>query len=535
MLFAAAWFWYLGYGPTLDPTHIAWMYRDDWAANLWGFLFFRNAPWSFPLGALPNLFYPFGTSIGFTDANPWMSVLFRSVSWLLPRDFQFAGLWFLLCFLLQALFGVRIARVWTNDRVQAALGGALFAVTPILPVRASHVALCAIFFVSAGIWLNVAPIDGRETARRQVFVSLALCAWAAGTHGYLSVMLLILCCASYVRQWLVQRVLSAREALGAAVLALAVTISVYLLFGYIGWKTTDLTAEGFGEFSEDLVALVNSQHWSRFVPALPHQPRQWEGFAYLGTGVLGLLALSTSLALLRPAHVARALKSQWPLVTVVLMMQLYALSSSVTFLGEPLLDLSFLYQHLTKVTGVFRSSGRFVWPLHLLLVSFVLYSLARLRQRHIVRGLLALGLTVQVVELKTGPLDFRAAPRFASYAPVWSTVGADYRHLELVPLQLQWACAYNDVLVNRLAYLAYREKLTFNSGNFMRREPGANALCDRHIEALDAYTVYVVDARYLRDFVGKRSVCGLLDGVVVCADAARETALTRALQANRLL
>lgn len=31
---AVAWFYYLGYGPTLWPTHIEWMYRDDWSAYL---------------------------------------------------------------------------------------------------------------------------------------------------------------------------------------------------------------------------------------------------------------------------------------------------------------------------------------------------------------------------------------------------------------------------------------------------------------------------------------------------------------------
>src|SRR4051794_2519898 len=100
---AVAWYFYLGFGATLPPGHIAWLMRDDWTSYLWGFSFFRNAEWTFPLGDLPNLFYPIGTNVAFTDANPWMSLLFRSVSPWLPADFQFFGLWFLLCFVLQAV------------------------------------------------------------------------------------------------------------------------------------------------------------------------------------------------------------------------------------------------------------------------------------------------------------------------------------------------------------------------------------------------------------------------------------------------
>src|SRR5262245_3823950 len=95
-MLAVGWYFYLGYGATLNPSHIAWMYRSDWAAYLWGFEFFRNSAWHFPLGSTPELFYPFGTSVGFTDANPWLGVVFKLLSPLLPVDFQYSGLWFLL-------------------------------------------------------------------------------------------------------------------------------------------------------------------------------------------------------------------------------------------------------------------------------------------------------------------------------------------------------------------------------------------------------------------------------------------------------
>ena len=293
--FSTAWFFYLGYGPTLNPKNIAWMFRNDWAAYLWGFCFFRNSDWSWPLGNTPELFWPFGTSVGYTDANPWFSLLFKALSPLLPLDFQFCGIWFLLCYVLQGFLGTRITACFTKDKALQTLGGCLFAMTPLLPSRHAHIALCGFFFVASGVYLNLKPVESRAEAKPLLAGALALIVWAAGTHGYLSVMLLTLTLALCARLWSKQ-VISIKEAIGAAGTMIGATFAVYFAFGLLGWKEVDLTAEGFGQFSGDLTALVNAMGWSRWMPSLPHKPRQWEGFSYLGLGVLALLVLRVVLS-----------------------------------------------------------------------------------------------------------------------------------------------------------------------------------------------------------------------------------------------
>jgi hypothetical protein len=93
---------------------------------------------------------------------------------------------------LQAWFGTKICRTFTRDPIQVALGGALFATTPLLPIRVLHIALSGLFFVTAGVWLNLARVESSAAARRGVLMSLVLLIWAAGTHAYLSVMLIVL-------------------------------------------------------------------------------------------------------------------------------------------------------------------------------------------------------------------------------------------------------------------------------------------------------------------------------------------------------
>lgn len=532
-LFATGWFLYLGYGATLLPTHITWMLRYDWAAALWGFSFFRNADWAFPLGNTPDLFYPLGTSIGFTDACPWMALFFKLLSPILPQDFQYFGLWFWLCYVLQAVVGERITARFTDDPLRRALGGCLFALTPLLPARHAHAALSALFFVTAGVYLHFARVAGPRDARALLVASAGLLAWAAGTHGYLSVMLLALVLALCARLAWVERAITTPLLTVSVVGALGTTLLVYYLFGYVGWKQTDLTAEGFGDFSADLLSLVNPQNWSRFVAAMPYQPRQWEGFGYLGVGVLALLALRLALWIRQPAASARALVRAWPLVVVVLAFAFYALSSRVALRGEPIWTLDGLYRHATKLTGVFRSSGRFIWPLHLVLLSAAVSAACALPRRMLGRALLGLAVFAQAAELDRSPLNFAPVPLDPLGDPAWASAGPHYRHLALMPVHLLWVCRYDPHLVHRLSYEAYRRKWSFNSGNIMRMEPGIRALCERGLAPgtpLDPGTIYVIDPGLRSQFAERGAVCGLLDGLLTCVEDDPRSPLVVALR-----
>jgi Family of unknown function (DUF6311) len=523
----------LGYGPTLSPGNIQWMAYEDWAAQLWGFSFFRNAPWSFPLGSIPGLFYPLGTSVAFTDSIPWLCVAFKSVSAWLPLEFQPYGIWFLLCFVLQGWFGTKVARCLTSDQVAIGLGGCLFALTPLLPSRNAHIALCSFFLLTAGLWLHLSPVSSPQAARRSAIKATALLILATGTHGYLTAMLLGLVLSLYLH-FAMTKAWSKAEAGLQALGACAATLIVAWLFGYIGWKAIDLTAEGFGDFSSDLAALINPLDWSRWLAPLPFQYRQWEGFAYLGLGVLALLPT----ALLRPSRllpdIRDAVKKHAALIGATVLMLAYSLSSSVRLLGKELLDLREFYEPFSAVTGILRSSGRFVWPLHLFMIALAIASVSRLPWIHARRAALLIAVVVQFFESNRARLDFSPHALHAFSDPIWNSVGQGYAHLELAPIQLQWVCAFDEPFVNRTSFEAYRRKLTFNSGNFMRKEPGVQALCGRVPDtnhALDPRTIYVVDLAHVKAFLRPDVVCGAVDAVLLCVARENTTPLRLRLEA----
>jgi hypothetical protein len=516
--FAALWFFVLGYGPTLDPRNIDWMFQEDWATYLLGFLFSRNAEWTLPLGRIPDWPFPDGTTTGFTDANPWASALFRLLSPWLPVDFQFAGMWFLLTFVLQAVFGAKITGLYTADPVRRALGGTLFALTPILPQRAMHVALSGIFFLTAGLWLALRRVATPREAWRAVAFALALLIWAAGTHGYLSVMTLALVSAFFLQLPSASTRVSRAASVTLVAAGLGVTLATYRLFGLIGWREMAIGAEGFGEFSADLLALVNPMGWSRIFGSIARQQRQYEGFAYLGLGVIVLLVVTRFF----PAAGAPRRRARLPLCVAIGAMSFYALSSHVTLAGRELFTMEALYAPFQELTAIFRSSGRFLWPLHLALVAYAVSRAAAMSSRWAGRGALSLAILLQVAELDTSMMDRFESGRLARLShPAWGSLGESYRHLSLHPLRLKWVCEiYDEPVVHSLAYLAYARGVTFDGGNVMRTPPGVKERCGRRMTAarFDPETVYVLgEAPGLRhQLVDAGARCGVIDGLWVC-------------------
>jgi hypothetical protein len=339
-------------------------------------------------------------------------------------------------------------------------------------------------------------------------------------------MLLALCCAYYARLFFVERLLSVRQLATALLLAFGVTFSTYYLFGFIGWQRADLSVPGFGLYSADLTTLFNPQGLSLLMPALAVQPEQWEGFAYLGLGTLALLLLCAARVAAAPHAWLTALRRQWPLLVVSLAAFFYALSSQITWAGERIADLSALYAPLSELTGTFRSSGRFAWLLHLVLVALAVRAADLPAHPKLSRALLAFALALTIAEQDADQYQFPAAPQHRLTHSAWRRVGRDYEHLAIVPIQLQWECPYGEELVNALSDLAYRERLSFNSGNFMRKPPAVRALCNVEPSKLDARTVYVVAPERVAKIRERGAVCGQIEGLDVCVTRGRQTGLS---------
>jgi len=551
-----AWAAYLiGVSPLL-PGSVEWMLQEDWAQPLLGWLYSRSSPWSLPLGDARGYLHPLGTSLAYTDATPWWSLLFKPFSSLLPAAFQLHGPWLALCFSLQGLFGALLVARLSPRPLHQLLGGMLFVLSPALAMRLGHLSLCAHWLVLAGLWLHLRPCPDAPAARRSLGLAAFFVVLAAGVHVYLVVMVLTLALALVFRLWRVQGLLSgARPWLWAAGLTGA-ALGVLVLFGYFTRATT--TAGGFGHYSSNLLTFLNPDGFSRFVPSFRQGAGQYEGFGYLGLGVLlmGLPVLGVFVGKRKELGpvVTPAL---WPLVGACLVLAFIAWSSRIQFAGWTLLS----YQRIAEavfapLVKAFRSSGRFIWPLHYLAILAAIAGLLRLLKQRPAWATAVLALAVVAQASEVSAEDCCRSRFISRVRPVpggdatWALAAGTYQHLALYPaMRVDGAgrgCSglFSNAEVLPYAWQAWQRGMTFNSGYVARLdEPSTLATCQREEDDIQAGrlladTIYVVHpqvaSRFLERTAGKSS-CGKLDDVLVCVSREARGPFREALERHPVL
>jgi hypothetical protein len=343
------------------------------------YIAFLHAPWNLPLFFTPALGAPGGSSVILVDAVPIVALLGKilfSVSGLMINPY---GIWSGACFVLSAVFAVLLMRELGQRSLLAEVAGGLLAVSmPALLHRFGHLSLRGQFIVIGGLWLYARDTRVGASWRRSAWWAGWLCL-AALLHGYLFAMAAALYAATWLSRLQRERS-SVRGILGEpALIALCVGM-LLLVAGHFGKGTgTSPSAGGYGYFSMNLLSPFWPQRSGLF-PMLYNleigPDGQYEGFNYLGAGVLVLLA--TALVLFGRSLPA-ALRRHSPLIVVLTYLALYAVSDAV-FLGSHQLLYIPLPEPLAKLAGVFRSSGRMFWPCGYAIALFGLaFVLRRLR------------------------------------------------------------------------------------------------------------------------------------------------------------
>src|SRR5262249_23934001 len=142
--------------------------------------------------------------------------------------------------------------------------------------------LCAHWVIVAALLVFAAS---RRPAAHWRRAAVALLIVATGTQPYLAAMVLgILLCAEIS--------CGDTRRTKAKLCALFLAPSGFGLYSFGYFTGADLTSPGFGDYSANLLTLVDSDGWSRLLPDLPGGPGQYEGFAFLGLAPILVLAFS---------------------------------------------------------------------------------------------------------------------------------------------------------------------------------------------------------------------------------------------------
>ncbi len=506
----------------LDPTHINWVIQGDLAQNYFGWQFFRKEEWQWPLGQINSFYYPMGSSILYTDSLPLLAIPFKLFSNYLPAQFQYIGIWLLLSYILQGLFASLLMRLLTPNPALQAFGISFFVWMPIIIARVDHYTLTSHWLLLAGLWLYF---------RRWHNPTRAFAAWAvlitisALIHPYIAMMVWALTGAFYLRWWLVDGQSGFFSTSVQILILLVITVACWWMSGFfLVSGTQNLATQGFGYYSMNLFAPLDSFSWSAFIRELPKaSDGQGEGFNYLGLGMWVLLLWAMYELKRQPTQ---NIKKLLPLLGICFLLTLLALSHKITLLHWTIIELPSEWFHYFTP---FRSSGRFFW-----VVSYTLLFLALsvIIYRNTVRNslfLLSLAFSLQFADLYPSYHHYRYInnpfhTRWENVltSPKWAQLATNRHQLLLIPPP---NCGVEAVPYMSAAYLANQHNMLVNTGRTARLDNEKSTMyCHNLWQMLETGQVeesalYVVSEEYLQQFqqnAVKPLVCQQIDGFWAC-------------------
>jgi hypothetical protein len=476
----------------LNPTHFDWlMSYADCATEYVSWQFYRNTPWHFPvIGTLVGYDYPTVTGIGLTGAIPLLAVPFKAVSSFLPVDFQYFGFWFLACYILQAVFAVRLLRGvssayrFTISPLQLVLGSVFFVLSPVLLTRSGHINLCGQWLILWSLCIYFEP----TTIKQKFFSFLKIIALTALIHQYLLLMVFGLAFATYWKSekigrfsWILKILMNAA---GLGVMGI-----LWYFVGNFNTSTTQMIQIGFGKFSSNLNTFFNGQGEQRLMPNFSFNESQYEGLGYLGGGILlmGLVVLGVYFWQIKKK------KTFSPLAFVAVLFALFAFSHILTFGNKTLYEANFLleYPNFQFLSQAFRSSGRFIWVPHYLLMAVFIVGFLKSISHQLTVLILFVGLIIfQIIDI--APMVTRELKYydFDGYNPSvmsiknWQEITGEAERLVMIPPYIWNYKSDNDYI--HFARVAALNHQSITTGYLARPDWEAHVLYEKKtLAALD--------------------------------------------------
>ncbi len=461
----------------LNPLYTDWLLTGgDPSQHYLGWEFFRRSDWYFPFGLTDQLAYPLKTSVIYTDSIPIFAVFFKLFRSILPRQFQYFGIWGLLCFVLQGYYAAKILGERSSSKTVILAGSVFFIVSPIMIFRMYyHTALAAHWLILLAIYFY----SKHEKEYRDIFRPVMQWGILGILIGSIHLYFVPMCGAILLGYILCsiwkERKIRIRFIYPSISFSVGLFLTVYLLGGFS--SGADTGTNNLGLFSFNLNAFLNPMSYSTLLKntSLWNWPfytqGQYEGFSYLGMGIILLCACGIVLMI---KNIFRRRKpSVYQVMTVLMSIGLIVLAVSPTITWNDKLLLQLPYSStIYKYWGIFGSCGRMAWPVVYFLMIFGITSIGNMKwkRKEISCVVLILACLVQVVDL-SGQLYKRHenySEKVVYQSPLAGTVWDDiissgeYKHVVWVTHNVD----HDDVI--QVAVYAMKNDMTMGNFYFAR-------------------------------------------------------------------
>lgn len=390
----------------LNPTNIDWLMQGgDWPQHQLGFEFYRKQPFTLPIGKIQNFLYPVTTNIAFTDSIPLLAIPFKLINFILTKNFQYFGLWLFFNIFMQGYLAYIIFRKLNFTKQESLLSGLLLQLTPALLARINHPALTAHWLILFAFYnyLNF------KQDKKSIFYNLLLVIIVSLIHPYLVAMIIPITFITLLKTK------SISTKITATIATIILPIFIWYIIGYfVTYSVGDpnnlgLFSANSNTFFNPQYALMNDNLYnsSNFLDILNQKYKsQYEGFAYLGLGVL----ISSLLVLIKFLYLIP--KSKYNFSTIQNLIKNHLLfiliTSGITFYS--ILNLDFInrlrqfeniiiIEYFLKASSMLRANGRFIWVFMYIIIIFTIYLLHKFYKKQFIYLILII-ISIQIIDLK---------------------------------------------------------------------------------------------------------------------------------------
>lgn len=355
----------------------------DPSINVSGWLSYCADTWHYPFLHTKFINYPEGASIAFTDSIPLAAIFFKAIKSYLPEHFHYIGLWHGFAYLSQGLAAVVLVRAAGFKSYFASLTGILFALSsPILLWRLDHAALMTHSLILLSLANYFCFIRTTRSFEWVANAQIAILFCSFLIHPYLFAINFVVMLALFIIS--LQRNKSIFLILNKALL-LAILIGVaFVIFGYKGNNMQD---EGFERHGLNL-----STPFSYYDAT----GSQYEGYNYLGGGIIFLLFLSM---FLNRKLLFQQLKKHHILIILFVFYTLFAFSNKIYFRDTLLLEYK-VPNFLESISNTFRVSGRFFWAPFYFITFISIFGVLQLPNKTICITVITIAFMAQFLDLK---------------------------------------------------------------------------------------------------------------------------------------
>ena len=393
----------------LSPNSLNWLLSNDRLGELIGWLNFRNSEWSFPFGVYeqgelgPN-------SVVFNGTVPLFAIIFKLL-FKNFENFQYFSFWISLCIFLQGLISFLLIKKLTNKTYYSIIGSFFFILSPIFIHRIGiHISLSG-HWILLLYFLNYLYFNKNYHLNNILIIVLS-----AGIHFYFTAILFLIDFILYFYWFFLKK----KKSFFLKNLFLKIFCIAFFMYflGYFTLSPQDVLGGGFGTFKMNMLAFidpgVNTMDkqviWSTFLPDIPNNYGEHEGFNYFGVGFISIFIVSL-IYFLKNFEIKNQ-KNFFIFLFSILIFFFISVSNNIGLANNNILSIS-LNKFILAPLSLIRASGRFIWIVNYFLLIFSLIIIFKNFSKYS-NFIISIVFLIQLIDISSGLKTYYGKDYFKS-------------------------------------------------------------------------------------------------------------------------